>query len=325
MRLRDGHRFPRSAPLIAMVLAATTAHAAGEDHSMVQRFPESKVIKRSVRNLEAYWIPLGRLSGDGQAGKSQVVEGKWTHVTYSNPAKSSVIAIGRRYDQQLRDAGFEIGYDCRDGECGPGGRKTNGDWWDPNYQRRYLVARLKRDQGDVWACVHVHAKGPNVPGQHDVDVIEAKPEPREMPMTRDESNPDWIEKELQDHGRVALYGIGFDAKRGGVLPTSDATLKAVAEFLGRDANRRLLVVVHTGDRVHWKTGVQASRRQATALLTTLVRKHGVPAARVAGDGVGPLAPAAPGPGTPKDAGAARVELVAVEPVGSTLRATGNPD
>ena len=322
MRFRDAHRFPRFASLIALILAAPPARAADEDHSMVQRFPEAKVLKRTVRSLEAYWIPLGRLSGDGQASKSQVIEGKWTHVTYSNPAKSSVIAIGRRYDQQLRDAGFEIVYDCRDGECGQGGRKTNGDWWDPNYQRRYLVGRLPREQGDVWACIHVQAKGPNTPGQHDVDVIEAKPEPREMPMTRDETNPEWMEKELQDHGRVALYGIGFDAKRG-VLPTSDATLKAVAQLLERDGNRRLLVVVHTDDRVHWKTGVQTSKRQATALLTALVRKHGAPAARVAGDGVGPLSPAEAGPGAPKGAGSARVEIVAVEASG--LRATGSSD
>lgn len=325
MRFRDGYRFVLSVPALALMLAFGPVQAAREEHALVRRFPEAKVLKRSVSDLEAYWIPLGKLFGDGQAEKVQVVEGKWTHLTYSNPAKSSVIEIGRRYDQQLRDAGFEIVYDCRDGDCGQGGRKTNGDWWDPNFQRRYLVGRLERDQGDVWACVHVQAKGPNVPGQHDIDVIEAKPEPREAPVVRDETDAGWIEKQLNENGHVALYGIGFDPKRTMVLPGSEPTLQALAQLFAKDPRRRLLVVVHTDGLADWKSSLQGSRRQATALIATLVKKHGVPAARVVGDGVGPLAPMSPGADAPKGAGVRRVEIVALEPVGSTLRATGNPD
>src|SRR5262245_48279013 len=116
MRFGHGCRFILSLQALALIAAVDSHAATREDHPLVKRFPGARVIKRSVRDLESYWVPLGKLFGDGQAAKFQVVEGKWTHVTYSNPAKSSVIEIGRRYDQQLRDAGFEIVYDCRDGE-----------------------------------------------------------------------------------------------------------------------------------------------------------------------------------------------------------------
>ena len=325
MRLRDGHRFVVFLPALAVMLAVVPARAAGENPSSVKPFPDAKVLKRSVKDLEAYWIPLGKLFGDGQAEKFQVVEGKWTHVTYSNPDKRSVIEIGRSFDQKLRDAGFEIVYDCRDGDCGQGGRKTNGDWWDPNVQRRYLVGRMARAEGDVWACVHVQAKGPNQPGQHDIDVIEAKPEPREEPVVRNETDAGWIEKELNENGHVALYGIAFDPKRPMVLAASEPTVRAVAQLFARDPRRRLLVVVHTGDLTDWKSGLQSSRRQATVLVSTLVKKYGVLPARVAGDGVGPLAPASPPADAPKGSGARRVEIVSLAPTGSTFRATGSSD
>lgn len=320
MRFRDGCRWFVLLPALVLFLAVDLARAG----DVVKPFPDSKVLKRSVKALEAYWIPIGKLFGDGQAQKVQVVEGKWTHLTCSNPANRSVIEIGRRYDQQLRDAGFEIVYDCRDGECGQGGRKTNGDWWDPNYQRRYLVGRLARPSGDLWACIHVQAKGPGAPGQHDIDLIEAKPEPRELPVVRDETDAEWLEKMLTDNGHVALYGIGFDSKRSMLLPGSEPTVKAVAQLFARDPKRRLLVVVHTDDLRDWKSGVQGSRRQAAALVTTLVKKYGVAQARVAGDGVGPLAPMAPAADAPKGAGARRVEIVALDGARGMLGA-GKPE
>jgi OOP family OmpA-OmpF porin len=325
MRFRDGccPLLPAGASL-ALLLTATFAPAA-ENPGTVKPFPEAKVIKRSVRQLEAYWIPLGKLFGDGQAEKYQVVEGKWTHVTYSNPAKSSVIEIGRRYDQQLREAGYEIVYDCRDGDCGSGGRKTNGDWWDPNFQRRYLVGRLERAEGDLWACIHVQAKGPNLLGQHDVDVIEAKPEPREQKVARDETDAGWLEQELNESGHVAIYRIRFDEKRFTVLPGSDPALKAISQLLARDPRRRLLVVVHTDDVSNWKTGLQRSRKQAAALVSTLIKKHGAPASRLAGDGVGPLAPQTTNPRSEENVRNSRVEVVLAGPAGSALKAQGSQE
>jgi OOP family OmpA-OmpF porin len=324
MRFREGCRFALVALGLAAIVAAP-AQAARQERFSVKPFSGAKVVKRSASDLEAYWIPLGKLFGDGQAEKFQVVEGKWTHVTYSNPAKSSVIEIARYYDQQLQDAGFEIVYDCRDAGCGQGGRKTNGDWWDPNFQRRYLVGRLARPEGDLWACIHDQAKGPNVPGEHDVDLVEAKPEPRPEPVVRDETDAGWIETELNEHGHVALYRIGFDEKKHLPLTGSDLTLQAIAQLFSRDPRRKVLLVVHGNDLANWKADLQRSRKEAKGLIYTLVKKLGVPADRVAGDGVGPLVPMSPVAGAPPEATSRRVEIVSVEPPASSLRATGSTE
>jgi len=311
MNARDGCRaaLAMAWSLLALVSAPQAARCGPDDPPMITRDSEAKVLKRSVKALESYWIPVGKLFGDGQAEKVQVIEGKWTHFTYQNPPKSSVIEIGRTFDKKLRDAGFEIVYDCRDGDCGSGGRKTNGDWWDPTYQRRYLVGKLARENGAVWVCVNVQAKSSNVAGQHDVDVIEAKPEPRVEQVQPDETDAGWLEHELGESGHVAVRGIGFDEKKSAVLASSEPTLTAIAQLLARDPRRKLLVVVHTDAGADLRAGVARSRKHAQMIVVALVKKHGVAANRIVGEGVGGLAPIAPNTTEQGSALNRRVELV----------------
>jgi outer membrane protein OmpA-like peptidoglycan-associated protein len=325
MDSRIGSRAALAAALsfAALMSAAPPARCGADDPPMLTNMPEAKVVKHSVRALEAYWIPLGKLFGDGQAEKVQVVEGKWTHFTYSNPVKSSVIEIGRRFDQKLRDAGFEIVYDCRDGDCGSGGRKTNGDWWDPTYQRRYLGGKLDREGGDVWACVHVQAKSAGVPGTHDIDVIEAKPEPRVEQVKPDETDAGWLEHELTESGHVALHEVGFDDKKSALLPSSQPSVEAIAQLMARDPRRKLMIVVHSGPSTDVRGSVARTRKQAQLLVAALVKKHGVAANRIVGEGVGPLAPVAAA-GSPQAGLNRRVELVLqLGSPGAQLKANAN--
>jgi outer membrane protein OmpA-like peptidoglycan-associated protein len=295
MKSHDGCRAALAAALCLLALssAPTSALSATDDSPMIKPYPEAKLLKQSIHALESYWIPTGRLFGDGQAEKFEVVEGKWTHFTFANPAKSSVIEIGRRFDEKLRDAGFEIVYDCRDGNCGSGGRKTNGDWWDPTFQRRYLVGKLERSGGDVWICVNVWAKSSSISGQHDVDVIEAKPEPRVERVEPDETDAGWLEHELIESGHVAVRGIGFDDRKSAVTASSERSIQAIAQLLARDPRRKLLLVVHSDGSGDVRGSVARTKKQAALLVTSLVKKHGVAANRILGEGVGPLAPLAP--------------------------------
>ena len=309
------------AALAAVMVCSTPARPAGGD-SPVPNFPEAKQTKRSVKALESYWIPVGKLFGDGQAEKVEVVEGRWTHTSYTTPAKRSVVEIGRHYDQGLRNEGFEIVYSCRDGDCGTGGRKTNGDWWDPNFMRRYIVGRQARPEGDLWVCVHAQAKGPNLPAQLELDVIQAKPEPRVEEVKPDETDAGWLESELVERGHVAVRGVSFDPKKLTVLPESQPVLQAISQLMARDPRRKLLVVVHSDGATDVAASVQRSRKQAGALVTTMVKKFSVPAARVRGEGVGPLAPLTTNATQEGRATNRRIELVLVNPLAErSLKAT----
>jgi len=257
----------------------------------VNLLPGAKVLKRSTRSLDEYWIPLGRLTGDGQAVKDELLEGKWTHVAFDGAGGRSVAEVFRHYEQQVAKAGLEVMYTCKGVACGEGGRKTNGDWWTISDNRRYLAARLQRPGGDLWVSVHVHARTASAPVEHEVDVVEVKP-PVVPPPPRNEADVATLEKELKANGRVVLRSIGFVDRRPDVLPESEGVVKAIAELLARDPGLKLHVVVHSDDATPAAASLDLTKKRAGAVVTLLTRKHRVQSARVHPAGVGPLAPVA---------------------------------
>jgi OOP family OmpA-OmpF porin len=286
--------------------------AAAEDdpgRSLVRHFPGSQVIKRSLRNFDEYWLPLGRLRGDGQADKYQVIEGKWSHFTLANPSGRSVAEVYKHYEQRLAAAGFQVVYACKDIDCGEGGRRTNGDWWPLTETRRYIAARLERPaEGDVWVSVHVHARKPSAPGQHELDIVEMRP-PVTPPPPRNEADVATLEKEMKQNGRVVLHSIGFVEGRPNPAAESEPTVKAIGELLAKDPGLRVHVVVHSDNSGNPERNVDLTRKRAAAIVALLTRKHRVAATRVRPAGVGALSPMASNATEKGRAENRRVELV----------------
>jgi outer membrane protein OmpA-like peptidoglycan-associated protein len=288
---------------------ADTAPADEPQRFQIRHFPGSKVVKRSLRDFDEYWLPLGKLRGDGQADDARVVEGRWTHVTLANPEGRSVAEVYKHYEQRLAEAGFEVLFSCKDVECGEGGRRTNGDWWPLTESRRYVAARLERPaEGDVFVSVHVHARRPGVAGAHEVDVVEMRP-PAVPPAPRNEADVATLEKELRQNGRVVLRSLGFIDGRAMVLPESEPIVQAIGLLLAKDPALRLHVVVHGDDASAPDGGVDLTRKRAAAVVALLTRRHRVPAARVRPAGAGALAPIASNATEEGRAENRRVELV----------------
>jgi outer membrane protein OmpA-like peptidoglycan-associated protein len=293
-----------------LILNASPAPAAdqGSTSLPVALFPGGKVVNRTTRSFDEYWIALGKLKGEGQAEQVQQVDGKWTHVAMVHPAGRTVAEVFRHYEQQVAKAGLEVMYSCKGTECGEGGRKTNGDWWWLSDHRRYMAARLQRPRGDLWVTVHVHARAANAPVEHEVDVVEVKP-PVNLPPPRDEADVATLEKELRANGRVVLRSLAFSEGKPAVLPTSDGVVKAIAELLSRDSNLKLHVVVHNDDGLPSAAGLEVTKKRAAAVVALLKQRHKVPAARVQPAGLGPLAPMASNATEEGRAQNRRVELV----------------
>ncbi len=304
--------WPALLMLLSTLVLAPRAGSESQDKDRlpVRRFPGSQVLKSFARELDEYWLPLGKLMGDGQAEKFEVLEGRWTHFACSNPPNHSVIEIYKHYEEALTVAGFEIVYACKDAECGTGGRKSNGDWWDPTIIRRYLVAKVTRPRGTVWVCLNVEAKNTSARGRHDLDVIETKPEAQPAERDGGATDPATMAEGLARAGHVTLYGIRFDPGKATVSAESAPMLRAIGELLVRQPKLKLYVVVHTDDAGGLASNLDLSRRQAAALVTVLHKQHRVPAARIRGEGLGPLAPVASNVTEEGRAKNRRVELVA---------------
>jgi len=293
-------------PLLGAAIPAS-AEPVTKDHPLIKRYPGSEILggSGSARQFDEYWMVLGRLYGDGQADSSRVLEGKWTHFTYSNPKNRSVLEIYNGYERALLKGGFEIVYSCKDAECGEGGRKTNGDWWPTGSLRRYMTAKLAQPKGDVWISLNVHARGPNAPGQHDLDIIETKPAKTEVEL--DEVAK--LGQELTRAGRVAVYGIYFDAGKSEVKPESETALRDIARLVAQNPDLKLHVVGHSDNVGPVAASLKLSRQRAAAIVQALTRKHRVAAGQLHPEGVGPLVPLASNAAEEGRVKNRRVELV----------------
>lgn len=292
--------------------AANARPAAGPEPDGGQRwikpFPGSRLTARSNRAFDEYWMATGRLTGEAQADKVEPLEGRWTHAAYVTPVGPSVAEVFRHYEQQVARGGLTVVYACKGTECGEGGRKTNGDWWPLSDHRRYLVARLARQGGDLWVSVHVHARSATAAVEHEIDVIEARP-PVVPPPPRSEAEVATLEKDLKSDGRVVLRQMAFVDGRPALLPQSEPIVKAIAGLLARDPGLKLHIVVHSDDSAPWSASLELTKKRAQAVVSMLTRKYGVAAGRVQAAGVGPLAPVASNASDEGRALNRRVELV----------------
>jgi outer membrane protein OmpA-like peptidoglycan-associated protein len=118
---------------------------------------------------------------------------------------------------------------------------------------------------------------------------------------------DSIAASLRSGGTVALYGLLFDTDQAVLKPQSDAQLAEMVKYL-RGGSAKVYVVGHTDNQGALDYNLGLSDRRARAVAAALVAR-GIPAARIAARGVGPLAPTASNADEAGRARNRRVELV----------------
>ena len=101
-----------------------------------------------------------------------------------------------------------------------------------------------------------------------------------------------IAGDLASKGRIALYGILFDVGKSVVRSESGETIKAIADYLTANPTARVLIVGHTDMTGDLAANLTLSKARAAAVVAQLTATHGIAAARLAADGVGPLSPVA---------------------------------
>lgn len=292
-----------------------------KDHPLVGRFADSVIRAYEAKDFDEYTLGLGKLSYRGTDNtfhwaKSEKIEGRITRITYVAPASASTAAIIRSYGEALRKADFKVLFAAD--EKALGYRYDN--WYykaypDPQQRRqnllgfrstRYLVAKLSRQEGDVYAVAYTAIGGfaaRNAPIIQ-LDVIEVKGLEKGLVTAGGMSN------ELAKSGRIAIYTLYFDTDKADIKPESEPTLKEIARLIQQDRSLKLYVVGHTDNTGALAHNVDLSQRRAEAIVKTLTLNHGVEAARLRSAGVGPLAPMAPNQTENGRAKNRRVELVA---------------
>ncbi|VAX11194.1 hypothetical protein MNBD_GAMMA26-2682 [hydrothermal vent metagenome] len=303
--------------LLAVLLAVTLStaiHAAtadvkgSTDHPLTGRFEGSVIKYYKAVGFDAYTVLTGQVRKQGAVQQSSRVEGKVTRIAYDLPPGATLLEIARNFEIRLRDAGFEILYQCAAKDCGlMAFRYTTEVLPAPHmdvdpWKYHYLAGRLKRAGGDVYATMLVSRSGS---GKTKIQVIVAEEQVMDYKMVDAEQ----MAKGLAADGHIALYNIFFDTDKADLKPESKAAITEIAQLLKSQPELHLLVVGHTDNVGKLGYNEKLSQRRAQAVVTELVRQHVIPKARLTPAGVGMYTPVA---SNHTEAGRAlnrRVELV----------------
>ena len=115
--------------------------------------------------------------------------------------------------------------------------------------------------------------------------------------------------DINEQGRVALYGIYFDFDKSEVNSESDPTIKEIAKLLSENKNLKLYVVGHTDNVGDFSYNMKLSESRAEAVVKILVSKYNIDKNRLTPAGVGPLCPVTTNDTEEGKAKNRRVELI----------------
>lgn len=271
----------RAVPAFAVALAAALANAGPTpdkkgcaDHPLLPtRLPDYFIMDCRASEFDGYDFFV-------QQGQKHREEGRFTFITYRVQAganEQSGIAVVRNYENAITRAGGTIA---------------------ASDSKRWVNGKLTVDGKEVW----VQAES----GGYLVWLRIIEKAPMKQHIVADAAS---FANDLSRTGHVAVYGIYFDTGKAVVKPESKPALDEVAKLLKSDPNLRLWVVGHTDSVGKVEDNMRLANARADAVAAELVSGHGIPAARLKGYGVGPLAPIAGNEAEDGRAKNRRVELV----------------
>lgn len=293
------------AAIVSASLPSTGWTQTEDDHPLISSYPGSTVASKEAEDFARYPLVTGLADLEFV---SQDVEGTLTRLRYHSPADRSVDEIFANYEQALLAAGLTEIWRCADDACGPAFAAARWNRFNQTINlgkdSRYLAGRLQTGSGEAYVVVAV------APQQHQITIIEVQAMEDGL-ITID---PDALGDELDLYGHVAIPGVFFETGSAVLTAESDIALAAMAEILAKRPEIAVWVVGHTDWTGGFDMNLDLSDARAKSVVAALIERHGIEAERLAGHGVGPLAPAASNANDPGRAANRRVELV-VQPEG----------
>jgi len=169
----------------------------------------------------------------------------------------------------------------------------------------YAYMKLQKDNAEIW--VHIETSVLTDINPYQLNIIQ------KGEMIQDVvANPEVSEvfaKEIDEKGKVVIYGIHFDTDKSEVKPESEAALKEVSKLLSQNSSLKLYIVGHTDNVGELDYNMKLSQARAESVIKELTSKYGVALDRVKPYGVGPLSPVASNKTEEGRAKNRRVELI----------------
>lgn len=325
--------------LVALLPIALSAadFAGSSDHPQVKRVTGSEIFFAKNTDFEKLKLALGKIEWNRRDAQvlpyqSATIEGKLLTNYYQVPEKIGVLETLRNYQQDLKEAGFEILFSGQGDQIETLGFNNQiareilsmtGTYATPEEKAQwpfqhteeknaaYIAAKKSTPAGDLYTSIYMvsntHNKWLNIPVDRTLvrlDVCEVKAREQRMELVKSTE----MANQIALNGRIALYGILFDFDQAALRPDSEPTLAEIARLLTDKPELRILVVGHTDATGSFDYNRSLSQKRAESVVENLATK-GVSKQRLFPVGVAFASPVAANTSEEGKAKNRRVELV----------------
>jgi outer membrane protein OmpA-like peptidoglycan-associated protein len=118
-----------------------------------------------------------------------------------------------------------------------------------------------------------------------------------------------IAKTIMDEGKAVFYGLYFDTDKSVLKPESTPTLAEIAKWLKENPGTNVFIVGHTDMQGSVEHNLALSRSRAEAVVSALVKQHGIKPERLKAEGIASFAPVSNNTSESGRAKNRRVEMV----------------
>jgi outer membrane protein OmpA-like peptidoglycan-associated protein len=302
------------AALCAAMLPAWAASPSdmpgAQDHPLLSRYAGSVLQASASLGFESLPVargaPLRAVDGGLNAAKAPREEGQIRAYFYIAPQGRTALEVFRNYEQALGAAGFKLLYRCEMRTCDSDGltqvlaheqldrlpfpRDRLASPRSP-FERDLRFLSAEFEKGGRRAMVQLYVAEPDSIWQTP-KVMQIVIEPKALVGGQVLVSAQALQGSLASEGRVALYGVYFDAGKAQLKPESWPQLQEMAKLLAAQPALKVAIVGHTDSQGAAEANLQLSQQRAEAVREVLQREHGVTAARLQVRGLGPFSPVA---------------------------------
>jgi len=223
-------------------------------NKVVTRMPGCFIASCQVQDYNVADMPRSKAERDHK------IEGQFEQTKYVCQKDKSALELGRQTENALKNAGFKIYYT----DVYYGGSR----FW------------MTAQKGAQWVRLVVVGEG--------YDLITVKEKQMDQVLTADADG--WA-KQINESGRVSLYGINFDTAKSTIRPDSEPVLTEVAKMLKANPDWAMVVAGHTDNVGAKASNLTLSRQRAQSVIAWL-SKNGIEEARLVPAGFGDTRPIA---------------------------------
>ena len=306
--------------MMLLALPLSAAKAAGDADELVGGYKGSERIQH--KSLEFAEFPFRLIPQDGTERsvdevKQEIGVGRFEGAVYRMPGQATAAQIFYSYQNKLKEMGYEIMYTCTSLSCSGLRSASIDDLYDRianDLQRigffyeRYdphnislnkdpssyyiFTAKKEVDGGTNWVTFIAGDAEKAFDKRYAIAVIDNSklPEKRVETFTPKPIKVEDIQQNMDEFGKVAIYGIYFDFDKADLKPDSKPALDQIYAYLQGNPEARVIVTGHTDNVGTFEYNINLSNKRAAAVMQALVANYGVDASRLKSFGAGMAAP-----------------------------------